>query len=139
LPAGVAARPVGGGCGHLAYLEGQYARWQVCAGAWRVGGAWPFAWHHPCVETADPQGALRHGFLTGVVNLYPCRQAFWPAEPFEVTALALGRSRGQPVAEYDLHACALFAPEPCACFRGLLAACERQRGLAGRTCAPRAQ
>jgi hypothetical protein len=129
LPGEVTARPVGGRCAHLAYLEGQFARWRSSAGsAWQVESACSFAWYHPRFETVDRQGVLRHGFLTGMVNLYPSREAFRLAEPFEVTALALGRSRGQPGADYDLHTCALFAPDPLPCLRSLLAVNARQRG-----------
>jgi hypothetical protein len=125
-PSDVAVRPnppPHGRCAHLVYLEGQYASWQDR----RVPRARSFAWYHPAFTIADPGGELRDGILTGMVNLYPCREVFRPAEPFEVAVTAGGRSRDEPAADHDFHACALFAPEALACVKGVLAVDPRQR------------
>ncbi len=131
-PEAVAVRPnppPHGRCPHLVYREGEYAFWQVLPG---LGFEWPrttsFSWYHPAFTALDPLGDLRNGILTGMVNLYPCRTVFRPAEPFEVAVAAVGRSRGQPAADHDLHACALFAPEVAPCVQGILAVDPRHRG-----------
>jgi hypothetical protein len=76
--------------------------------------------------SADPGGELRDGILTGMVNLYPSRDAFRTAEPFEVAVASTGRSGSEP-ADHDLHACALFAPEALTCVQGVLAVDPRHR------------
>jgi hypothetical protein len=130
-PEEVAVRPnppPHGRCQHLVYLEGEYAFWKAAPPG---AVAWPrsssFAWYHSAFTALDPQGELRTGILTGMVNLYPCRAVFRPAEPFEVAVAAVGRSRGEPAADHDLYACALFAPEVSACVRGILAVDPRHR------------
>jgi hypothetical protein len=130
-PDAVAVRPnppPHGRCHHLVYLEGEYAFWQALPGC---GAEWPrttaFAWYHPAFTALDPRGELRHGILTGMVNLYPCRTVFGPAEPFAVALAAVGRSHGEPAADHDLHACGLFAPDVSACVQGILAVDPRHR------------
>ncbi len=121
--------PPHGRCRHLVYLEGEYAFWQALPG---FEVEWPrttfFSWYHPAFTALDPRGDLRNGILSGMVNLYPSRTVFRPAEPFEVAVSAVGRSRGQASADHDLHACGLFAPEVSACVRGILAVDPRHRG-----------
>ncbi len=121
--------PPHGRCCHLVYLEGEYAFWQAFTD---LGLECPrstsFCWYHPAFTALDPKGDLRNGILTGMVNLYPCRTVFRAAEPFEVAVAAVGRSRGQPSADHDLHACGLFAPDVSACVQGILAVDPRHRG-----------
>jgi hypothetical protein len=124
-PDGVAARPdppPHGRCPHLVYLEGDYAAWQGPQ-SW----ACSFRWYHLAFPAVDPHCELRDGILTGLVNLYPSREVFRPAEPFEVVVSAVGRSNGQPAADHDLLVCALFAPDVLACVRGVLAVDPRHR------------
>src|SRR5262249_10117370 len=120
--------PPHGRCAHLVYLEGQYAAWQgTVIGPWEVPLASSFAWYHPAFAVADPQGELRGGILSGMVNLYPCRDVFRAGGPSEGAVAARGQSRGEPDAGHDLHACALFAPDPLACVKGVLAVDPRHR------------
>jgi hypothetical protein len=112
--------PPHGRCPHLVYLEGQYVLWEP---AERTAS---FTWYHLAFTFADPQGELREGILTGMVNLYPSREVFGPAEPFEAVAASVGRSRGD-ASDHDLYACALFAPDPLACVKGVLAVDPRHR------------
>ena len=124
-PGDVAVRPnppPHGRCPHLVYLEGEYAVWQGPAP--RTAS---FQWYHLAFTVADPEGELRDGMLTGLVNLYPSREVFGPAEPFEVVVSAVGRSNGQPGASHDLYVCALFAPDVLRCIRGVLAVDPRHR------------
>jgi hypothetical protein len=127
---GVAVRPnppPHGRCVHLVYLEGQYATWRGGRGAYgRVPRTHSFDWYHPAFAVADPGGELREGILTGMVNLYPSRDVFRTAEPFEVAVTSTGQSSGGP-ADHDLYACALFAPEALACVKGVLAVDPRHR------------
>jgi hypothetical protein len=127
---GVAVRPnppPHGRCAHLVYLEGQYAPWQGARGEHpHLPRAHSFDWYHPAFTVADPGGELRDGILTGMVNLYPSRDVFRTAEPFEVAVASTGRSGGEP-ADHDLYACALFAPEALACVQGVLAVDPRHR------------
>jgi hypothetical protein len=125
-PSDVAVRPnppPHGRCAHLVYLEGQYAAVKGLPGGPRASS---FAWYHPAFTFADPDGELQGGILTGMVNLYPCREVFRPAEPFEV-AVTSGPRNGSGPADHDLYACALFAPEALACIKGVLAVDPRQR------------
>jgi hypothetical protein len=105
--------PPHGRCAHLVYLEGE------CADDQKPRGAW-FCWYHPAFTAADPQGELRGGILTGMVNLYPCREVFRPAEPFEVAVATNGHG-------HATYACALFAPDALRCVRGVLAVDPRHR------------
>lgn len=120
--------PPHGRCPHLVYLEGQYVCWETQAErSWLAAWSACFTWYHLAFTFADPLGELREGILTGMVNLYPSREVFGPAEPFEAVAAAVGRSNGDPASGHDLHACALFAPDPLACVRGVLAVDPRHR------------
>jgi hypothetical protein len=124
---GVAVRPnppPHGRCAHLVYLEGQYIPWHGRSG-WGASPASSFNWYHPAFTAADPQGELRGGILTGMVNLYPCRDVFRSAEPFEVAVANGGKGNGS--ADDDLYACALFAPNALACVKGVLAVDPRHR------------
>jgi hypothetical protein len=119
--------PPHGRCAHLVYLEGEYAAWRGPRGDYRrVPRSSFFTWYHPSFTIADPGGELRDGILSGMVNLYPCREVFRPAEPFEVAVTNEGRSIGEP-ADHDLYACALFAPEALTCVKGVLAVDPRHR------------
>jgi hypothetical protein len=124
---GIAVRPnppPHGRCSHLVYLEGQYTPWHAPA-EWGGSLTSSFSWYHPAFTAADPQGELRGGILTGMVNLYPCRDVFRSAEPFEVAVANGGNGNGS--GPHDLYACALFAPNALACVKGVLAVDPRHR------------
>jgi hypothetical protein len=86
-----------------------------------------FHWYHPAFTAVDPQGELRGGILTGMVNLYPNRDVFRSAEPFEVAVAANGHGVCVSGAAEDFYACALFAPDAVACVKGVLAVDPRHR------------